>query len=420
MHLILVLVMLAGVGYFTWRPREVDFLLIGYFASTLYFLPGLVGYTLSPTTPASPIKLPVALEPEAYAVMIAVLSITLAGTLIWDLVPKREARRPIHLADARAAGDIALLLSIVGVVMTWVDSGGVAFGADKRVVIENVGRWHVLWGMAASLGALFAYAHSRKWLLWACLALILLDMYIGFRFAFGMTFISLLVMWLSRRGRFSLAQLPKRYVFLILLGGLFVISYQNLKDPLRHNNWVEIGNRLSNPAWYGIGVLTSEPFTTQTILNEIIKRDFRTGTGHLWSASQHLILFSPALDAEGERFGDIFQPALFPLVDHGLANNIWAQMWSAGGWPLLSVFIVLHVLLLILGSQLLKTRDPTVKGGVILFFSYWAFYVHRNELLVQVGLEKQVLLTWIICVAGGMLLTGGLARWPAQPPRMSA
>lgn len=409
MQAALVLIWLAGLVYFMKRPREVDFLTIGFFAAALYFLPGLVGYTLSPTTPASPVKLPMQIAPEAYAVMIAVLSANLVGAIVWDHLRHRPAVNHLVLAKARSAGDVAFLCGVIGVLMTWVDSGGAAFAADKRVVMTTVGRWHVLWEMGASLGVLFAYSFGRRGLLLACMSLLLLDMYVGFRYAFGITFIALTALWLARRGRVALASLPKRYVILILLGGLFVISYQNLKEPLRSNDWTEIGRRLSNPVWYGAGILTSEPFTTQTILNEVIKRDFRTDSSHLWSASEHLILFSSSLGAESRRFNDIFQPALFPLVDHGLANNIWAQMWSAGGWPLLSVFIVLHVLVLMGGSYFLRTRDPALRAGVVLMFSYWAFYVHRNELVVQVGLEKQVLLTWLLCVGAGMLLGGALA-----------
>lgn len=409
MQVVLVLTWLVGLAYFIRRPREADFLMIGYFAAAIYFLPGVVGYTLSPTTPASPVKLPMQLEAEVYAVMIAVLGANLVGAIIWDHLPRLSAGGHLVLANARSAGDVALLCAAIGVVMTWVDSGGAAFAADKRVVIAVVGRWHVLWEMAASLGVLLAYSFGRRWVLLACMSLVLLDMYIGFRYAFAMTFIALTVLWLARRGRVVLASLPKRYAILILLGGLFVISYQNLKEPLRNSDWTEIGRRLSNPVWYGAGILTSEPFTTQTILNEVIKRDFRTDSGHLWSASEHLILFSSSLGAESPRFNDLFQPALFPLVDHGLANNIWAQMWSAGGWTLLSTFIVLHVLVLMAGSHLLRTRDPAIRVGVVLLFSYWAFYVHRNELVVQLGMEKQVLLTWLLCVGAGMLLGGALA-----------
>jgi len=408
LHFALILVALAGCMYFGLRSRRFDFFTVGFFSSAMYFLPGLVGYTLSPVTPASPIKIPVQIVPEAYAIMLLVLSAVFLSTIVWDQFGERERVKQWVLADAKLAANVAFWCGLVGMLLTWMTSGGAAFAADKRVVIENVGRWHILWDMGAALGALLAFEHRRWSLLAGCFLLIAVDMYIGFRFTFAMTFIGLVTLWLHRQGKVSVGSLPKKYWMLISLGVLFIISFQNLKAPLRDGDWGEIGRRLSDPKWYLLGILTSEPFTTQTILNEIVRRDFRTGSDHLWSASQHLILFAPSLGAEDVRFGDQFQPALFPLVDHGLANNIWAQMWSSGGWTLLSIFVVVHCCFLGVGSYLLRYEDKVIRCGVVLFFSYWAFYVHRNELLVQAGLQKQVFMVWVGCIFFSMVVSGAM------------
>jgi hypothetical protein len=406
----LITLAVIGTAYFILRTRAIDFLTVGWFAAIIYFLPGLVGYTLSPVTPTSPIKLPVQLDPRVYTIMCIVLAAIFIVAICYDFA---QSRRPSaagswRLQGARAACDIAFWTALAGMVLTWVESGGAAFAADKRIVITAVGRWHVLWEMAGTLGALLAFAYRRKVLLAGCVALIAVDMYIGFRYAFAITFIGLMTMVLSRFGPVRLKDTPRKYWLAALLGGLFIISYQNLKEPLRDGDWQEIGQRLGSVQWYLSGIVTSEPFTTQTILNEIVRRDFTTGSAHLWSASQHLILFAPELGAEAQRFNQLYQPALFPTVDHGLADNIWAQMWSGGGWALLVAFALVHAGMLALGSRCLSVRDPAAFAGVVLFFSYWAFYLHRNELLVQVGFQKQVLLTWAASVAASMLLSAAV------------
>ena len=194
-----------------------------------------------------------------------------------------QARRTVapgrwHLQGGRTACDILFWTALAGMVLTWVESGGAAFAADKRIVITAVGRWHVLWEMAASLGALLAFAFDSKVLLAGCLALIAVDMYIGFRYAFAITFIGLMTMVLSRFGPVRLKDTPGKYWLAGALGALFIISYQNLKEPLRAGDSPEIGRRLGSVQWYLSGIVTSEPFTTQTILNEIVRRDFTTGT----------------------------------------------------------------------------------------------------------------------------------------------
>jgi len=406
MHALLIVIFFAGAAYFAGKRRRLDTFTVAFFAAALYFLPGFVGYTLSPVTPSSPVKLPMAMVTEATAIMSMVLAAIFVGGAIWDAFGVRSRTfRSWRLEDASLAGAIALLIGLLGVVLTWVESGGAAFDPDKRVVIGVVGRGHLVWEMGAILAAAFAMTHGQRWVLIGAFALLLLDMYIGFRFAFACAFIA--CAWLrTDDGRpVRLRDLSPRAVLLVVVGGLTIISYQNLKEPIRAGEWSEVGARLSDPLWYFKGIMTSEPFTTQTVLNEVVRKDFRTGTDHLMSASQHLILFAPALGAEAPRFNDQYQPALFPAVDHGLANNIWAQFWSAGSWPLLLAFVLIYVVVLAIGAHLMRTTDAALRALWAVFFAFWCFYIHRNELLTQVGFQKQVLLTWAACTVAAIMLS---------------
>ncbi|MEZ5473823.1 MAG: hypothetical protein R3E72_02335 [Steroidobacteraceae bacterium] len=403
-HVALIAIALLGSVYFATRTRRVDAYTVAWYGGILYFLPGVVGYTLSPVTPDSPIKLPIALVPEASVVMLAVLLALLVTGAIYDELVSRWPSKQPTMAGCEIAAEIALLLALLGLILTYIESGGAAFAADKRVVIEVVGRGHLLWQMGASVSAVLAFVHRRKRTGTLAWLLLLGDMLIGFRYAFALSMVAVALLWASRLGEVRLISLPKKYVVTVLAAGLLVISYQNLKEPVRNGDWSEIGRRISSPLWYGKGILTSEPFTTQTVLNEIVRRDFRTRTDHVQSAAQHFLLFSRELGAETDRFGDLYQPALFPRVDHGLGNNIWAQMWSAGGWPLLGVFILLFATAMGLGSRLLLIRDPTISALVALSIAYAGFYLHRNELLVEVGYLKQVFLVWTLSVVGGWVL----------------
>lgn len=401
----LIVLVLIGASYLTLRRRRVDAFTVAFFSSAMYFLPGLVGYTLSPVTPTSPVKLPIRMVDEAAFIMALVVGAILLGALAWDTWRGPRSRQDVwRIEDASLAPVLALTVGVLGVALTWLESGGAAFAADKRVVIAVVGRGHLVWEMGAILAATLATTYRRNGVLIGAFLLLLLDMYIGFRFAFAIAFISCVWLRLDTGYPMRLRDIPPRLVAMVLLGGLAIISYQNLKDPVRKGDWVEIGARVSDPLWYLNGIMTSEPFTTQTVLNEVVRNDFRTGNDHLMASSQHLIVFAPALGAEAARFNEQFQRQLFPSVDHGLANNIWAQMWSAGGLPLLVVFVAFYVAILALGSRLMCVRDPAIRALVATFWVFWCFYMHRNELLTQVGYQKQVLLTWAACVIGAILV----------------
>jgi hypothetical protein len=412
MQLLLIVIFFVGFAYFTGKLRRIDAFTVAYFSASLYFLPGLVGYTLSPVTPVSPIKLPMPVESEATAIMATVLGAIVFGGILWD---EYEARRPAaklvwRLEDARLAAEVALLMALCGVVLAWAETGGAVFATDKRIVIASVGRGHLAWEIGAILAAAFAITHGKKGVLVGAFALLLLDMYIGFRFAFACAFIACFWLQMDAGKATRLSDLSARTVALVILGGLAIISYQNLKEPVREGNWSEVGSRLSDPLWYFQGIMTSEPFTTQTVLNEVVRKDFRTGTDHLTSASHHLIVFAPSLGAEAARFNDQYQPALFPAVDHGLANNIWAQFWSAGGWPLLLAFTSVYVALLAGGSRAMQTTDPALRALWAVFFAFWCFYIHRNELLTQLGFQKQTLLAWAACTIAAVMLGSAMRR----------
>lgn len=408
MQVLLIIVAGLGCAYYLGVRRRLDAFSVAFFSALIYFLPGLVGYTLSPVSPRTPVKVPVPLEPEAIAIMAAVTAAIVLAGVGWSALERWLPAPRWRLEDASLAPVVAVTLGLLGVVLTVAESGAAAFAADKRVVVEAVGRGHLLWQAGGAFGAVLGFA-ARRWFVAALGWLLLLgDLLIGFRYAFAGALIAAVLLGLGAGEPRRLGRMRVRHVMAVLLGGLFIVSYQNLKEPLRAGDWPEIGARLSNPLWYGAGILTSEPFTTQTVLNEIVRADFRTGPEHLFGVSAHLVLFSGDLGGEPVRFNEIYQPALFPLVDHGLANNIWAQMWSAGGWPLLAAWCAAWLAGLALLSWLLRVPDTLVQGYAALATAYFAFYAHRNELLGVVGIQKQVLLVWLGCVVAAILV-----KWAA-------
>ena len=158
-------------------------------------------------------------------------------------------------------------------------------------------------------------------------------------------------------------------------------------------------DRLTDVDLYASAILLSEPFNTQAILNEVIAQDFRVGMEHFQDVLLQFLLFSPELGRAPVSFNDFFQSTLFASdLDYGMANNIWAEMVSSGGWLLLGLFVLVFVLLLMLGSYWVQSHDVTVAAGVAVVFSYWAFYIHRNDLIYQVNLEKRSILVWVTCL----------------------
>ncbi|HUE85833.1 MAG TPA: hypothetical protein VMO26_07110, partial [Vicinamibacterales bacterium] len=161
----------------------------------------------------------------------------------------------------------------------------------------------------------------------------------------------------------------------------------------------------TDPTYYIFMFAHSEPFTTQANLNEVIRTNFLVGMSHFESVVNQFVVFASDMGGEVVSFNDRFQPVLFPGVRGGMANNIWAEMWSGGGWPLLCAFIVFYAIVLGFGSYLLRSPDVVVRGIVAPIFTYWAFYIHRNDIQSQISLTKQLVAIAVFSVAMSIAFT---------------
>ncbi|NEO32409.1 MAG: hypothetical protein F6K36_18645 [Symploca sp. SIO3C6] len=401
MQVTFIILVVVGILYFLFSKRFFDLFSIAFFSACVYFLPGFWGYVL---IPESSVKTPVPLVAKAYLVMIAVLFAILIGGIYFDKTIKTEQIK-LKIRGSHLASSVATLIALLGFILTMLTVGSVVFSANKNELLAELNRWFILWEIGASLGAVLSFAQSRWILLFICISLLFFEMYIGFRSGFVTTIIAIFTIGLSDQGRQRVAIKNWRICSVGLATILFIFVYKFLYQVIKLGEWGIVAERLQNPRFYFLTITESEPFTTQCILNEVLRTNFTTGMNHLLGVIHHFIIFSPELGFQITSFNDMFQPELFPEVKSGMANNIWAEMWSSGGWILLLFFIVMFVVVLFLGSYyLLCVRDVALKGCIVLMSSYWAFYIHRNDLLYQINLEKRVLVIWLLCIIISELL----------------
>src|SRR5262249_24093542 len=82
------------------------------------------------------------------------------------------------------------------------------------------------------------------------------------------------------------------------------------------------------------------------------------------------------------------QPALFPRVPFGMANNPWAQAYAAGGEAMVAIFAVGYALVVGLFSVLFKRSTGALKAAFAVTGAWTAFYFHRNDLYIEAILIK--------------------------------
>jgi len=395
MKLLFIVLTVFGVGYFAFFKRRFDFYSLAFFSAVVYFLPGFFGFALSPDTLFAKRGDILPLVEETYAVFCLVLLAILGASLVYDQLPDLGWPKKVSPLPELALWTF-LGLSLLGFGVTVVTIGDALLAHDKNSILAAVGRWRTLWVGAASLAAVTAFVLRRWWILGASMALLLVDLYVGFRNNLALAIIALFVAWLHQHGRQRLAIDQIKIVIPAFFAALSFFVYKHLYQPIKVGDWDRLWERLGSWELLQTSIISSEPFTTQALLNEVLVTRFRLGMEGLADVVYGGLLFAPSVTGNVESVHDVFRAVLFPGAPSSMASNIWGEMWSRGDWPFLMLFLAFFVVILAFWSTLLRSPDPMIKVLALLNGGYWAFYIHRNTLLFQVTLHKRVVLLWLV------------------------
>jgi hypothetical protein len=392
---------ILGLIYFGLKKRCFDFYSLAFLSAIVYFMPGFFGYVIYPTINIREDKVVPIIE-ETYLVMIAVLIAILMGAFIYDQMFPKLKLTLIKLKGSTYAPIIIISIALIGFMLTIITTGDVLFSPKKSLVMEALNRWQLVWSRGSALATVVCFAHKKWRLFFIGFFLLAFNLYIGFRVSFAMAIIANFTIWMFSQGKQQLLGKRNftkywRQTLIFVFSAYLIFFYKNIYIYIKAARWDLLFISIKEPDFYLKVITQSEPFITQTVLNEVISRDFTVGIDHIIkSIASQLLIYSGWLNTKD--FNELFQPQLFPYQQAGLAANIWAEMWSGGGWFLLIIFIGVFTFILGIASFLLRYENPTFRGGISLFFSYWAFYIHRNDIYNQLSFQKQIFLLWIFVI----------------------
>lgn len=394
-------VFLLGAVYFLLVRRTIDYFILAYFCAAVYFLPGFFGvirYRSGSRWVEEPII------DEVYLIFFAVLLSICFFSIIHDAVWKRQGLPSGYNGSVLPAMmSVNAVVSSIALVLMLVAGGGAVWAPDKTAVMESLGRWHIVFYSSAMVGFVISVFLRRRAYAIYFFSLLLFNMYIGFRSQLAVAVLSAVMVFFLDRPRMDL----KRILTLgpiILSFGFLMFFYKAIAYAIKAEDWELVSSLIMNRDTYYLMFADSEPFITQSILNEVVSVGFETPPDHLYGAIYQFLIFAPSLGAEVLSFNDYFQFALFGNLNYGMASNIWAQMWSVGGWGLLIFMIFLFNAMILIAN-----RSASLYGGALAallspVFCYWVFYIHRNDIAYMVNLEKRMLLMILISFLAASIL----------------
>lgn len=391
---------LAGL-YFGLHRRRFDFFSAAYVGCVLYFLPGFFGFSRYKSVSG---WVDTDIVAEVYLAMVAVALAVLFGAIFWDQsklgrqTPWRQSR-DISFASYSVLLAVLGALSLSGLATMLLFSADAVFVSDKSQMLEGLGRSHLLFRYSAQVGFVLAITCRRwRWIAFFT-ALLLFDVYIGFRSALAMALAASLVIWLHKKGPIRLLVEQKKSVLAAVVAIIVVIFYKGISGHIKQGNWQYIvSNKLSSDEILR-PFLEMESFAVVNNLNQIVISRYREDTlSVVDQAIAGAVPFAGLVGFGNKQFA--FQQALFSEVDYGLAYSIWGQMWSSGGWPLLLIFILIFVFVIAVFNRLLFHPKAYVVAGITSLIVVWVIYIHRNNIGYQLNIERRIflllLLQWLV------------------------
>lgn len=405
MKTLFVLLSLCGLAYFVLRRRRFDGFTLAYLSALIYFMPAYFGFTAYHVG-STWIRVP--MHAGTYAVMELVIVSILIGGGVYDFLPRLRSLNFSSRTPLIGAQWISFVIAAIAGFITLILAGQALFStsSDKATMLGSLGHFYTVFAFAIIFGGCIAFERRAKWSFAVFVALLLFTVYLGFRLELAITAIAIVILWLGRTkgAGLRIISMWKSALPLAALAYFFFLIKQ-LGFQIKILNWHMVYRLLLTPDTYTNAIVQSEPFGTENILNVAISSDFYTGAQYLWG--QLSVMFRLFGNAQSvTSFNDLFQHALFPsVVDYGMANNIWAQLWSAGGWGFLIVGCIFWNITLGLGSWLLRSRDALVRIAAAIGLTIVAFYIHRNDLLYEIILVKRVFMIFLAVLVIGYMLT---------------
>jgi hypothetical protein len=521
---------MVGVVFF-YRRRRSDALLVGFVASCLYFLPGLLGEIRFPYGGDAGFYAS-AIAPGAYGVMLLAVGTLITVTFGYDRFFGRTGRAPVLPLYDQVLPEALLAITVVGFAAS-IDTVGKGYLCiEKQDMLEHINGWYYIASYAAPFALVSAVA-ARKWWI-AALALIVLaaDMFIGFRASTSVAIVALCLAF----GQALFQDAKRRNVFIVVAlasgAGLFVMKQLawNIKytvsvdcaaartvaplpptptvapvmqaavsgaavsapvaslasTPAAQKSASEVSTNqqatkenaqaastaaktapaslkatqaaapaaiaarpaqsaaaaaapasvpqassvtadadsddldnaavqfhlrnleytaklMSSLSIYANAFSYSEPMVTQSILNEVVKRGFRTSASNVIDQALSGVPGGKSIFgidvSKVEPFNSEFQPALFPKATFGMANNPWAQAFAAGGFVLVLAFALVYAFGLALLAAISSRVSPVVGALSGVLAAWWGFYGHRNDVLTQAGIMKMTVYLGLAALA---------------------
>lgn len=389
-ELIYLLLSLFGFYYFLFKKRFFDFYSIAFFSQQVYFLPLMVQFFIGEKNMVYPVYF------QVYIVAIILLISINVGAFFLDS-RRNVGNHKVVLIGIEHHAFLSTFIALLAFIFCYAKIGNILFFSEKNEILEAIDHIYVLWSTASLYGLAVSYFYNKRFLFFVNVFLVLLTVYIGFRSFAAIAFLTwLLIFFIKKKEKVSLVRDYFFVNFLSIIIGIIFFLYKGIYIAIKYKNYEMAWSNITDINYLlQVVFYNSEPFAIQRILSDVMQYNFFIGFENFKRIILTFIVFGNQTGIDTRTFNGYFQSYLYGEVGYGMGDNIWAHVYSSGGWLLLLIFIIIFSISLFISSYKIYQNDSSFTPLLVVLFCYWAFYLHRNDLFYQLGLEKRILIVFI-------------------------
>ena len=368
-----------------------DFLSLMFFSTLFYFIPFLGGFV---TIKEGDVVKFIDISNETYNIVIMLFLFILAGTFLYDKYIKNDKKTKIVNTeiDKRFAKFCLLLFCIISILF-YIIQGRFMIG-KVRDLSDMVGMYKVWSNMILILGGVSIISKNKIGVFISILGAIF-DLYLGDRTMFVILVISLITYILIEKCNKSIINYKKILVIILLIVSPLIL-YKKVIGPIQRGDIDELISRITSIETYTNSIVSIEPFTTQCVLNEVVSKNYKVKENTLTSI-KNLIPLTEKYKCR--TFNEQMQSDLFKNVNYGMGSNIWAEIYSNTSILGVYIMILLYVFIGVIGTILFeKTEKNSLRIILLISFSLFIFYIHRNSIVYQINLNLRVIYLYIATI----------------------
>ncbi|ELB2160777.1 hypothetical protein HJ190_07295 [Vibrio parahaemolyticus] len=377
--------------------RRIDFISIGFLSQQLYFIPL--------TLQAFDIDM---LWGEYHYYSAVVGCYFVLCLMFFSLLKVHDGKGLVQIKpfiDLNIFSKIICIMALLGFSFSFVASGGGIFFLSKQEMMKSLGYGYILWSISTIILIPFSIYLKNKFLMAVGAISMLVIVFIGFRSPAAIAIIASIIS-ICYANKISIYKLGMKNTLIIVIIGLLFFFYKGVYSGIKLGNYELVLLRLTDVNYYLNSLVNSEPSMTTMILSKTLEHDLRIDISHFQNIIVSMGFFGP-FQPDIQSFNSIMQPEFFPGLSWGVGSNVWANIYAILGWGGLLLFITFYCLSLYFISFVLSRITGFYFLSLCPLASYWAFYIHRNDLAYQISLEKRV--GMIILLAA--ILTFLVQKW---------